>query len=76
VIIGQHLRAARGSLGWRPRTLASKAKVPLSVVERAESSPGEPAVTITQLNALMRALRAAGASFPPADPNTDGEERP
>jgi hypothetical protein len=48
----------------------------LGVVERAEGSPGEPAVTIAQLNALMQILRAAGASFPPADPNTDGEERP
>jgi hypothetical protein len=36
-------------------------------VQRAESSPGEPAITIAQLNALMQALRAAGATFPPAD---------
>jgi len=57
--------------------LAERAKVPLSVVTRAESSPGEPAITIAQLNALMQALRSAGASFTPADPAPDrGEDRP
>jgi hypothetical protein len=37
------------------------------MVARAEISPGEPMITTAQLNALMQALRAAGASFPPAD---------
>ncbi|MGH1589007.1 helix-turn-helix domain-containing protein [Methylobacterium phyllosphaerae] len=73
MITGQQIRAARTSLGWEPKALAIRAKVPLSVVLRAEGSPGEPLVTIAQLNALMQALRAAGASFPPADPPTDGD---
>ena len=68
MITGPQLRTARISLAWKQQTLAGKAKVSPSVVERAESSPGEPAVTIAQLNALMQALRSAGASFPPADP--------
>ena len=46
--------------------------MPLSVVARAESSPGEPMTTITQLNVLMRALWAAVASFPPAYPDLTG----
>lgn len=64
MITGPQLLAARLSLRWAPRDLAKHAKVSVSVVARAENSPGEPAVTIAQLNALMQVLRAAGASFP------------
>ncbi|GJE13850.1 transcriptional regulator [Methylobacterium longum] len=67
VITGPQLLAARISIRLAPADLAKRAKVPVSVVARAEGSPGEPAITIAQLNALMQALRAAGASFPPAD---------
>lgn len=67
MITGPQLLAARFSIRWSPTKLAERAKVPLSVVARAEGSPGEPAVTIAQLNALMQALRGAGASVPPAD---------
>ena len=67
MITGPQLLAARFSIGWTPADLAKRAKVPLSVVARAEGSPGEPAVTIAQLNALIQALRSAGASSPPAN---------
>lgn len=66
MIIGSQLLAARMSIRLAPSELAKRAKVPLSVVARAEGSPGKPAVTIAQLDALMQVLRAAGASFPPA----------
>ncbi len=69
VTTGPQLRASRVALGWSPKRLAERAKVPVSVVLRAESSPDDPAVTIAQLNALMQALRAAGASFPAAEPD-------
>lgn len=71
MITGPQLLAARFSVGLAPAELAKRAKVPLSVLARAEGSPGEPAITIAQLNALMHALRAAGASFTPADPSSD-----
>ena len=71
MITGPQLRAARMSIGLDPRDLAKRAKVPLSVVMRAEGSSGEPVITIAQLNALMQVLRTAGASFPPADPAAD-----
>ena len=64
MITGPQLLAARISLRWGPAELAKRAKVPPSVVARAESSPGEPAVTIAQLNALVQALRTAGAIIP------------
>lgn len=49
----------------------------MSVVARAESSPGEPTVTIAKLNAMMQALRAAGVSFTPSRPKEAfGEDQP
>lgn len=68
MITGPQLRAVRFSIGWEPKSLAVRAKMPVSVVMRVESSSGEPMVTIVQLNALLEALRSVGASFPPADP--------
>lgn len=69
MITGPQLLAGRFSVGLAPVELAKRAEVSPSVVARAEGSPGEPAITIAQLNALMQALRAAGASFPVADPD-------
>lgn len=69
MITGPQLVAARISIGWSPARLAGRAKVPLGVVTRAEGSPGEPTVTIAQLNALVQALRTAGAIFPSAGPD-------
>ncbi len=63
MITGPQLLAARLSIGFAPTKLAERAKVPLSVVTRAESSPGERAITIAQVSALMQALRAAGATW-------------
>lgn len=77
MITGPQLRAARLPLGWAPADLARRAKGPLSVVTRAEGSPGETAITIAQLNALLQTLRTAGASFPPANPDlSEGQDRP
>ena len=69
MITGPQLLAARMSIRWSPAELAKRAKVPPSVVGRAEGSPGEPTVTIAQLNALVQALRTAGATFPATDPS-------
>ena len=64
VITGSQLLAARISIRLSPVELAKRAKVPLSVLARAEGSPGEPAITIAHLNALMQALRAIGQEPP------------
>ena len=63
MITGPQICAAWLSVNWSPTELAKRAKVPLGVVARGEGSPGEPAVTIAQLNALLQTLRNAGASF-------------
>ena len=68
MITSPQLLAARLCIGWSPARLAGRAKVPLGVAARAEDSPGEPAITVAELNALVQALRAGGASFPLAAP--------
>lgn len=68
MITGPQILAARLSLNWSPTELAKRAKVSLTVVQRAESSPGEPVITVAQLNALTQTMRAAGASLPPVGP--------
>lgn len=64
MVTGSQIRVARILLGWEPARLAEKAKVSVSVVLRAEKSPGEPVVTVAQRAALLTALRKAGAEVP------------
>ena len=64
MITGWQIRIARVLLGWEPSRLAQKANVPVTVVLRAESSEGEPVVTVAQRTALLTALRSAGADLP------------
>lgn len=71
MITGQQIQRARKSLGWTQKELAAKAKVPLSVVVRAENSPGEPLVKIAHGDALLTTLRAAGAVLPLADERSE-----
>lgn len=68
MITGAQIIAARKLLGWGPDLLAKKAGLPITVVKRAELSPGEPVVTITQLDALLRTLKAAGIVFTVEEP--------
>lgn len=71
VITGPQILAARLTIGLEPAKLAERVKVLPSVGTRAEGSPGEPAITIAQLNTLMQALCAAGASFTQPNPAPD-----
>ncbi|MBP1179288.1 hypothetical protein JOE48_001252 [Methylobacterium sp. PvR107] len=60
MVTGRQRLAARISIHWSPVELAKRANVPLSVAARVQGNPGEPAGTITHLNALMQPLRTAG----------------
>lgn len=66
MVTGSQIRVARVLLGWEPTRLVEKAKVPISVVLRAEKSAGEPVVTVAQRTALLAAFRKAGAELPSA----------
>lgn len=71
MITGRQIREARKSLGWTQRELALKAKVTISVVVRAENSPGEPVIKIVKGNVLLSVLRTAGVNLPADNEATD-----
>jgi len=60
MITGAQIRHARKLLGWERYKLAQRAKVHSSIIERAESVPGEPPITDYQKASIREALRAAG----------------
>ncbi len=50
-------------LRWSEKQLATKAKVRVEAVERAERSTGELPLTMAHAAAIQRALEAAGVEF-------------
>ena len=71
MITGVQIVAARKLLGWEPDRLAKKARLPVTVIRRAELSLGEPVITITQMDALLRTLKAAGIVFTTKEPGVE-----
>ena len=69
MVTGAQIVAARDLLQWAQSDLAKKAKLRPSVIMRAEASLGEPVITITQRDALLRTLKAAGIEFISGDPS-------
>ena len=57
------MRAARGFVRWTAAELAEKSGVGFSTVRRAEMVDGTPSVTRANLEAIRRALEAAGIEF-------------
>lgn len=72
MITGAQIAVARKLLRWAPSTLAARAKLPISVIARAEKSTGEPVISITQLGVLLRTLKAAGVEFIPQKGDSPG----
>lgn len=56
------IRAARGFVGWSARQLAEAANLGLSTVQRVETGG---VITSANMDALRRALEAAGIEFIP-----------
>ncbi|RYY18205.1 MAG: hypothetical protein EON55_00070 [Alphaproteobacteria bacterium] len=69
MITGTQIAAARRLLEWEQDKLAKKAKLPVTVIKRAELSLSEPVITITQLDILLRTLKAAGIEFTAEEPS-------
>jgi ribosome-binding protein aMBF1 (putative translation factor) len=63
VITGFQIRRARELLGWRQAELARKCGIAANVVESAESSEVVSFVPIQHLDAMRKALEAAGVEF-------------
>ena len=67
MITGAQIRMARGDLRWSVEMLAEKANIGVSTVRRMEEVDGVPASSGRNLEAVQRALEAAGVEF------TDGD---
>jgi len=63
MVTGAQIRAARGLLGWSAVTLADRAKVSYSTVQRAENVEGIPRMRASNLFAIQRALEEGGIIF-------------
>lgn len=74
MITGAQIAAARKLLDWTTHRLAKRAKLPVTVIKRAELSPGEPAITMAHLDALLRTLKAAGIVFTAEEPGVKLEK--
>jgi ribosome-binding protein aMBF1 (putative translation factor) len=62
-VSGAQLRAARALLGWSAETLATKARVSVAAVHRAEEA--DLAGYVTGAAELQRTMQAAGVAFTP-----------
>jgi ribosome-binding protein aMBF1 (putative translation factor) len=60
MVTGAQIREARSRLGWSSHELAKRAQVPETTVKRAESSTGEPLITVEHQRKIRGALSAAG----------------
>ena len=63
MLTGTQVRAARALLRWSAQELAKNAGVGVSTVQRIEGSEGVPPVSARNLQAIQRALEAAGVAF-------------
>ncbi len=63
MITGSQIRAARALLRISISELAARSKVAPAAIRRAESTAGEPPITIANLDAVQRALESAGVEF-------------
>jgi transcriptional regulator with XRE-family HTH domain len=61
MITGPQIRAARTLLGWTIADLSDRSRLSKSLIQRAETSPGVPAVGAEYLSRLLRTLEEAGA---------------
>lgn len=67
-----HIRAARALLEWTQPELAAAAKLSVPTVRRMESERGPSASTAANVEAVRRALEAAGVIFLQAGQNVLG----
>ena len=64
-INGAQLRAARALLRWSAEELASRTRLGVATIRRAEAQDGTVSLTRANSNAIVSALEAAGVRFIP-----------
>lgn len=67
MITAEQIRAARALLRWSARELGEKSGISLPTIQRIEVSSGVPSASARTLDALQRALEAAGVEFLPEE---------
>jgi ribosome-binding protein aMBF1 (putative translation factor) len=60
MLTGAQIKQARCRIGWSQQDLAKKAHVSEAAVRRAESSSGEPMVTLEHQRRIRDTLHAKG----------------
>ena len=63
MITGAQIRAARAMVRWSPMELASKSKVAIEPIRRAERFDGEATLTSDHEGAIRAAFEAVGIRF-------------
>jgi ribosome-binding protein aMBF1 (putative translation factor) len=63
MITGGQIRAARAFLRWSADELAKQAKISAQTVRRAEREDGVPNMLANNMEAIRKALEAAGVQF-------------
>jgi transcriptional regulator with XRE-family HTH domain len=63
MLTGTQIRAARAIKRWSAQELAEAAGVGISTVQRMESVDGVPSASAKNLDAVQKALEAAGVVF-------------
>lgn len=63
MLVASQLRAARGLLGWSQTKLAESAGLSLPTIKRMEGAVGPGRSAAENVDAVRRALEAAGVAF-------------
>jgi hypothetical protein len=63
MLTSDQIRAARALVRWSARELAEKASLSLPTIQRIEVATGIPSTSAKTLDAIERALAAAGVEF-------------
>jgi transcriptional regulator with XRE-family HTH domain len=66
-LMGAQLRAARALLNWSAAELATKSKLGVATIRRAERNDGLVGLTAANADQLVRTLQLAGIIFLPAE---------
>jgi transcriptional regulator with XRE-family HTH domain len=64
-ITGAQIRAGRALLRWSAEELASRSKLGVATIRRAEGQDGPVTATAANLDAIRNALEAGGVEFIP-----------
>lgn len=64
MVEGSQIRAARSLIGWKQQELADKAGLSFATIQRMETQ-GTGKSSVENVNAVQRALEAAGVQFIP-----------